>query len=129
MRQILRSDNLPGPKFRYSPCVKVGPIYQMAGMIGLDPKEGALVKGGVETETTQILANLQNALPDFGLSWNDLFQATIFTTKFDEFALINRAWERVFDETNLPPARTAVGVTALPLFAAVEIEFRFYKED
>ena len=28
-----------------------------------------------------------------------------------------------------PPARTAVGVAALPLGASVEIEFRLYKEE
>ena len=128
MREILRSDKLPGPKFKYSPCVKVGPIYQMAGMIGLDRETGSLVTGGPAAETAKILNNLERALPDFNLTWDNLFQATVFTTRFDEFPLINGAWEHTFNDNNPPPARTAVGVSALPLGASVEIEFRFYKE-
>jgi len=42
--------------------------------------------------------------------------------------LINQAWEEVFTEDVVPPARSAIGVAALPLNALVEIEFAFYKE-
>ena len=123
MREILRSDKLPGPRFNYSPCVKVGPIYQIAG---LSLETGALVEGGPEAETRTILKNLANALPDFGLSWDALYSARLFTTEFEKFTDINKAWSEVFSDM-APPARTAVGVSALPLGASVEIEFTFYK--
>jgi 2-iminobutanoate/2-iminopropanoate deaminase len=97
-------------------------------MIGLDVKSGTLVEGGPGVETAKILENLENALSDFGLTWNDLFGATLYTTRFDDFAEINKAWEQEFHEDNPPPARTAVGVSALPLGASVEIEFRFFRE-
>jgi 2-iminobutanoate/2-iminopropanoate deaminase len=58
---------------------------------------------------------------------DELLVARIFTTKFEEFAAINAAWEAVFSEEIIPPARTSVGVSALPLGAAVEIEFTFIK--
>jgi 2-iminobutanoate/2-iminopropanoate deaminase len=124
----LSSPNLPAPRFRYSPMVKAGPFYQMAGMVALDATTGKLASGGPEAETRQILANLKKALPDFGLTLNDLLAATIYTTRFDEFPAINKAWEEVFTEAQPPPARTSIGVAALPLGATVEIEFRLYKE-
>jgi 2-iminobutanoate/2-iminopropanoate deaminase len=85
MREILRSSKLPGPKFNYSPCVKVGPIFQVAGLVGINLDSGKLVEGGPEQETAEILMNLGNALDDFGLTWDHLYSARLFTTKFDQF--------------------------------------------
>ena len=127
MIQSLSSKNLPAPRFRYSPLVKAGPIYKTAGMIALDKDSGQLESGGVGAETTKILANLLGALPDFGLTLGDLVSANIYTTRMDQFAEVNRAWEAVFTQDIRPPARTSVGVSALPLGASVEIEFMFYR--
>ena len=127
MIQSLSSKNLPAPRFRYSPLVKAGPIYKTAGMIALDKDSGQLETGGVGAETTKILANLLGALPDFGLTLGDLVSANIYTTRMDQFAEVTRAWEAVFPQDTRPPARTSVGVSALPLGASVEIEFMFYR--
>lgn len=128
MIEALSSENLPAPRFRYSPLVKSGPFYQTAGMIALDKDSGELESGGAGAETKKILSNLTNALGDFGLSLNDLLSATIYTTDFASFPAINAAWEAVITEDSRLPARTSIGVAALPLGASVEIEFRFYKE-
>ncbi len=128
MIERLSSSNLPAPRFRYSPLVKAGPLYKTAGMIALDKDSGELEQGGVGAETKKVLDNLLNALPDFGLKLTDLVSANIYTTQFDQFPEINAAWESVFTEDVQAPARTAVGVSALPLNASVEIEFMFYKD-
>jgi 2-iminobutanoate/2-iminopropanoate deaminase len=127
MRSILQSDAIPAPRFRYSPCVRIGPICQVSGMIALDPATGQLVSGGPGAETACILSNLQRALPAYGLTLDELLIARIFTMRFDAFEEINAAWEAVFSVDVVPPARTAVGVSALPLNASVEIEFSFVK--
>ncbi len=128
MIQSLSSKNLPAPRFRYSHLVKAGPIYKSAGMIALDKDSGQLEAGGVGAETRKILANLLAALPDFNLTLADMVSANIYTTRMDEFRDINAAWEAVFTQDVRPPARTSVGVSALPLGAGVEIEFMFYRE-
>lgn len=127
MVRALSSENLPQPKFRYSPMVQAGPFYKTAGMVALDIETGQLESGGVSAETLTILKNLMQALPDFNLTLDDLMSVHIFTTRFDQFAAINAAWESVFTDDIRPPARTAVGVSELPLGAQVEIEFMFYK--
>jgi 2-iminobutanoate/2-iminopropanoate deaminase len=99
-----------------------------SGMIALDKTTGALEGGGPGRETAKILANLSAALPDFGLTLHDLATARIFTTQFQEFAAINAAWESWLAGVDRPPARTSVGVAALPLGASVEMEFAFYTE-
>ena len=128
MIEALSSSNLPAPRFRYSPLVKAGPWYKTAGMIALDKDSGELESGGVGAETKKILDNLLQALPDFGLTLAELVSANIYTTQFDKFPAINEAWEIIFTKDIRPPARTAVGVSALPLDATVEIEFMFYKD-
>lgn len=128
MIQALSSNNLPAPLFRYSPLVKAGPFYKTAGMLALNKETGALEQGGAGAETARILSNLLEALPDFGLSLDDLVSASIFTTQMDRFPDINKAWEAVFSADRRLPARTAVGVSTLPINAAVEMEFWFYKQ-
>jgi 2-iminobutanoate/2-iminopropanoate deaminase len=127
-RQILKSPKLYAPKFRYSPCVKAGPLHAVSGMVALDPATGQLVPGGPYPEAKQILHLLQLGLPDWGLSLQNLVTARIYTTRMDQFMEINKAWEEVFASVE-PPARTSIGVAALPLGATVEMEFTLYKDD
>lgn len=126
-RTILKSANMYAPKFRYSTCVKTGPWYSMAGLVGLDPTQNKLVLGGPYAESRQILKLLAMSLPDWGLGLEHLASARIYTTHMDQFLEINRAWEEVFAAIE-PPARTSVGVAALPLGATVEMEFMLYRE-
>lgn len=122
------SNSLPKPRFLYSQCIKAGPFYQAAGMLGLDPKTGQLETGGPGAEATRILANLRLALPEWGVTLDDLVIARIFTTRLDLFGEINQAWDTVFSKVTTPPARTSIGVAALPLGGTVEIEFCFYRD-
>lgn len=126
-REILKSPKLYAPKFRYSPCVKAGPWYAVSGMVALDPATGQLVGGGVYCEAKQILHLVQLGLPDWGLSLEHLVRARIYTTRMDHFPEINKAWEEVFANVE-PPARTSIGVAALPLGATVEMEFDLFKD-
>ena len=129
MREILRSDKLPKNLFRYSPCIKTGPFYSCAGMLGLDPRTQELVPGGSFAESVQILQNLVAAMGDWGLGLEHLVQARIYSSCFADFPLINKAWEQLFTGEIAPPVRTSIGVQALPKDAKVEMEFSFYKVD
>lgn len=126
MRRLMHSAAIPAPKFRYTPCVQTGPHFSVSGMVGLDPVTGQLVAGGPAAETQRIFDNLKLAMPDYGLSLQDMTLARIYTTDFAAFGQINDAWDAVFSDI-APPARTSLGVHALPLGATVEIEFFFYQ--
>jgi 2-iminobutanoate/2-iminopropanoate deaminase len=47
-------------------------------------------------------------------------KATVFLTDMAEFALVNQIWIEFFGGHR--PARTAIGVAALPMGASIEVE-------
>ncbi|QIL79670.1 RidA family protein [Diaphorobacter sp. HDW4A] len=124
MRELITSSKGPQPRFLYTPCVKNGPLGVVSGMVALDPDSGKLIDGDVATQTQRIFDNLHLALPDYGFAMSELMLARIYTTCMDQFPRVNEVWERQFTQI-APPARTSVGVSALPLGALVEIEFMF----
>ena len=130
MVEALVSKKLVAPKFKYSQGVKAGPHYYFSGLLGLDNETGQLVPGGVGAETRQILENLQLLMAEFGLGWKHLAFARVFAADFSAFPEFNKAWEALFNGLDTPPpARTSVGVNALPLGAGIEIEFTFYRDE
>tara|TARA_B110000495_G_C22803362_1_gene469191 strand:+ start:347 stop:733 length:387 start_codon:yes stop_codon:yes gene_type:complete len=128
VRQALISKQLTAPLFRYSQLIKAGPNYFCSGMIALDNDSGKLYEGDSGEQTRKIFKNLKILMQEFSLALDNLVSVRIFSTKFDQFPLINQAWEEVFTEGIVPPVRAAVGVSELPVNALVEIEFLFYKE-
>ena len=129
MVEHLVSKTLVPPKFKYSQMVKAGQNYLCSGLIALDNDTGELVQGGIGSETEKILENLQLLMGEFSLGWEHLAFARVYAADFENFAEFNAAWEALFNSIDVPPpARSSVGVKALPLNAAVEIEFVFYKE-
>ena len=103
----------------YTPVVRSGKWIVCSGQLGM--KDGALVVGGVAAETTQALANLAGLLESEGASLDDIVKTTVFLTNMDDFATMNEAYVAALGDHR--PARSTIGVAALPLAgAAVEIE-------
>jgi len=120
----LTSHSLPAPHFAYSPVIRSGDFIHVSGLVGLDPSHGGLVSGGMANEVQQIFFNLSALCEELGVGLEQLMLARIYCADFNQFAVINQVWERFFQQRT-PPARTSLGVTALPLGALVEMEFQF----
>ncbi|MBA1291627.1 RidA family protein [Pseudomonas japonica] len=118
------SRTLPAPHFAYSPVVRSGGFIHVSGLVGLDPSHGGLVVGGMAAEVQQILLNLNGLCDELGITLRQLMLARIYCADFAQFGVINEYWESFFLGRS-PPARTSVGVAALPLGALVEMEFQF----
>ena len=91
-----------------------------AGQASLDPATGVVVEGGIEPETERVMANLTAILDAAGATWADVVKTTIFLTDIGDFAAVNAIYGRFLADP--PPARSTVGVAALPKGARVEIE-------
>ncbi len=107
----------------YSPAVRAGDFVVLAGQVGFGA-DGKLVAGGIEAETAQVLANIAAVLGDVGAGWGDVARTTIFLTDLGNFATVNALYEGAIGAHR--PARTTIGVAALPAGALVEIECWVY---
>jgi 2-iminobutanoate/2-iminopropanoate deaminase len=108
----------------YSPAVRADDWLVLAGQLGLDPATGSLVEGGVEAEARQALANVGAVLSDCQAEWSDVAKVGIFLTDLGNFAAVNALYEESVGSHR--PARTTVGVAALPAGARIEIECWVY---
>jgi 2-iminobutanoate/2-iminopropanoate deaminase len=104
----------------YSQAIDTGALVFCAGQGGLDPATGALVEGGVAAQAERALLNLRAVLDAAGLSFGDVIKTTIFLADMADFAAVNETYARFV--TDPPPARSTVGVAALPKGGLVEIE-------
>ena len=104
----------------YSHAVDDGSHVFCSGQTPIDPATGALRDGGVGDQTHQCFDNLFAVLADGGLTPEDVMKVNVYLTDMGDFAEMNAAYAARFDEPY--PARTTVGVAALPMGARVEIE-------
>ncbi len=104
----------------YSHGVASDPFVFLSGQTPLDPATGGLAEGGIGVQTAQCFENLFGVLADDGLDESDVVKVNVFLTDMDDFAAMNAVYSEQFTEPF--PARTTIGVAALPLGASVEIE-------
>ena len=119
-KRVVIAEKAPKAIGPYSAGVSTGCLVFTAGQLGIDPKTGVLVEGGIQGQTRQALTNLSAVLEAAGSSLTQVVKTTVFLQDIDEFSQMNEVYGTFF--TADFPARSAIQVAALPLGAAVEIE-------
>lgn len=119
-RKVVSTDKAPEAIGPYSVGIATEKFVFSSGQLGIDPKSGELVPGGIQKETQQALENLKAILEESGSSLNLVVKTTVFLQNINDFGLMNEIYAKFFNER--PPARSAFQVGALPKGALVEIE-------
>jgi 2-iminobutanoate/2-iminopropanoate deaminase len=119
-RAAVSAADAPAAIGPYSQAISHDGLVFCSGQLPLDAASGELVDESPGAETTKCLENLGAICRAAGTELGRAVRLTIYTTKLDAFAEINEAYAAFFDD--VPPARAAVGVAALPKGAAVEID-------
>ncbi|MBC9784063.1 RidA family protein [Heliobacterium chlorum] len=104
----------------YSHAVESGDLIFLSGQTPIDSETGKLVEGDITNQTEQCFKNLFNVLEAAGLTHDDVEKVNVFLTDMGNFAAMNAVYSKHFSSPY--PARTTIGVAALPLGAQVEIE-------
>ena len=104
----------------YSHAIASDPFVYLSGQTPLDPDTGSLKAGGIGAQTHQCFDNLLGVLAAAGLDESDVVKVNVYLTDMDDFTAMNSTYQSRFSEPF--PSRTTIGVAALPLGAAVEIE-------
>ena len=109
----------PQGELPYSEAVRVGQTYYFAGKVGASDSTRTLTEGRTAAETRNILEAFRSTLEGLGLEFTDVVNANVYLTRIEDFAEMNAVYREYFPVA--PPARTTVGVAALPGDAVVEI--------
>jgi 2-iminobutanoate/2-iminopropanoate deaminase len=110
----------------YSHAVEAGDFVYLSGQTPLDPQSGRIVEGDIAAQAEQCFKNLLAVLAAAGLTSDQVVKVNVFLTDMQDFAAMNAVYERQFNPPY--PARTTIGVAALPLGAKIEIEMIARKE-
>ncbi|MEL7349881.1 MAG: RidA family protein [Cyanobacteria bacterium P01_A01_bin.116] len=126
---MLEFINLPDGKLPpvapYSHAVRAGDFLFVTGQLAEDPDTGEVIKGSIEEQTEQVMANLKLVLEQANTSFEKVVMSRIFVTDFRYYDTVNRIYASHFTAGRYP-GRTTVGVTALAGFGDVEIDLIVY---
>jgi 2-iminobutanoate/2-iminopropanoate deaminase len=117
--QAVQTNGAPAAIGPYSQAIRSGDLVFCSGQLGLDPATGELAEG-VEAQAERSLRNLQAVLDAAGLGFGDIVKTTIFLADIGDFANVNAVYSTFMPDP--PPARSTIGVGALPKGGLVEIE-------
>jgi len=119
-RTAIATTNAPAAVGPYSQAIEAGGLLFCSGQIHLDPATGTLVEGDIAAQTERVLDNLSAVLAAAGRSMADVVKTTVFLVDIADFGAMNEVYGRYMPDP--PPARSTIGVAALPKGARVEIE-------
>jgi 2-iminobutanoate/2-iminopropanoate deaminase len=104
----------------YSQAILTGEFIFTSGQLALKSDGQDLTGEPIQIQTEQVIKNLKAVLEASGSGLDLVVKATVFLTDMKEFAEMNAVYMKYFPEPF--PARSAIGVAALPRNAKVEIE-------
>jgi 2-iminobutanoate/2-iminopropanoate deaminase len=112
--------NTPIPIGPYSHVAIVGDAITIGGTAGVDPATGRLAGDDVASQTRQILRNFAVMLEAAGSDLGHVVHVDVFLLDIADFEAMNAVYVEAFEPFGEHrPARTAIGVAALPKAGAV----------
>jgi 2-iminobutanoate/2-iminopropanoate deaminase len=95
-----------------SQAVRTGKVLFVSGMPPFG-QGGKIAVGDFPAQMKQVMENLSGVLKSSGASWDRVVKTTVYLTRFQDFAEMNRIYASYLPSGNYP-ARTTVVVSALP---------------
>lgn len=118
--QPIHTDLAPAAIGTYSQAVRCDNTVYLSGQIPLDPTTMQLCSDEIRMQINQVFDNLSAVCEAAGGSLANLVKINVYLTDLNHFPLVNEAMTRYFAEPY--PARAAIGVSALPRAAQVEVD-------
>ncbi len=117
--EMVQTDKAPQAIGPYSQATIAGGFVFCSGQIALDPARGELVSGGIKEQTARVFENLKEVLRAAGIGFDAVASVNVYLRDMNDFKEMNEVYAEAFGAHK--PARIAVGVSALPKNALVEI--------
>ena len=117
MKQIYFSSEKTGAPL--SGAAESNGLIFLSGQIHLGPS-GKLEGNTIEEKFAIVMGNISKILAEAGLTLADVIRVQIYLTNLGELPSLNKVYPTYFSHPF--PVRTAIGVSALPLGASLEID-------
>jgi len=98
---------VPAPVGAYSPAVRAGPFIFVSGQVPRDPVTGELIGNDVESQTAQVVKNLERVLNAAGASLSDIVSVIVYLENIEDWGRFNTAYKALMPAPY--PTRTALG--------------------
>ena len=118
-KQVINTDKAPTPIGPYSQAVRANGMVFLSGQVAFVPSTGELELSNLESETHQVMKNIQAVLDEAKISFEHVIKTTIFLSDMSLFAEVNAVYGTYFKGDF--PARETVAVKGLPRGVNVEI--------
>lgn len=115
--------NAPEPVGPYSQAIKANGFLYCSGQIAINPENNQFVDGDIQTQTKQVMKNIEAVLKEAGYSFDDVIKTMCFIDDMANFSAFNEIYAQYFISK---PARSCVEAR-LPKNAKVEVEIIAYK--
>ena len=119
-RDVISTPDIARPVGPFSSGVLAGELIFLSGQVAQDPATGKLITGDVSAQAEQIFRNFDAVLRAAGKTFADVVRVGVYLTNMGDYVAMNGVYAKHFSPPF--PARTAIGVAALPLGARVEID-------
>src|SRR5438477_6812883 len=119
-KTAITSPELAPPVGPFSQAIQIDGFLFFSGQVAQDPATGKVVEGGIVPETERVFRNLSAVLKAAGKGFDDVVRAGVYLTNMSDYVALNGIYAKHFSQPF--PARTVIGVAALPLGACVEID-------
>ncbi|HEY6359157.1 MAG TPA: Rid family detoxifying hydrolase [Vicinamibacterales bacterium] len=110
--RLIHAPGLPKPVGPYSPAVGFERLIFVSGQGATNPATGQLAGTDIETQTEQVLRNVESILRAGGSDLSRVLRCGVFLVDIGEFDRMNAVYLRVFGDHR--PARTTIQAAALP---------------
>ncbi len=122
-KSAVSTENAPAAIGPYSQAIEIGEMIYTSGQVGLDPKTGQMVEGGIREQTVRVLENLKAVLAAARSDLQKVVKTTVYLKNMSDFGAMNEVYATYLAKDGwVAPARSTVEVARLPKDALVEIE-------
>jgi 2-iminobutanoate/2-iminopropanoate deaminase len=122
-KSAVSTENAPAALGPYSQAIEIGEMIYTSGQVGLDPKTGQIVDGGIREQTIRVLENLKAILAAVRSDLQKVVKTTVYLKNMSDFAAMNEIYATYLAKDGwVAPARSTIEVARLPKDALVEIE-------
>ena len=118
-KMMIQTPDAPAAIGTYSQAIRVDGTVYLSGQIGLDPSTMQMVEG-IEKQIHRVLQNLRAVATAAGGSLDDVVKLNVYLTDLGNFTKVNEIMATYFHQSY--PARAAVGGSALPRGALIEMD-------